>query len=80
MKDPGLVIHVLLVRVDLICKKLLNEFLHLLQGCELKSLLFSLKQNFAGEKAPEDLQKELCLGVLLCSKNFFQSEEVLFGI
>jgi hypothetical protein len=78
MNDPRLVVHVLLVRVNLFLEKSLNNWLHLTQGSELKSLFLSVKKDFTREKAPEDLELKFVL--LLSCEDFFQSEEVLLSI
>lgn len=80
MQEPSLVVHGFLIVVDLICKKLLDEVLHLSYGSELESLFFSLEENFTVEETPEDLETELSLNVLLGSENFLKRKEVLFGI
>jgi hypothetical protein len=74
MDDPGLMVHVLLIGVDLLGKKLFNELFHLAQGSEFKSIFFSVKKNLAGEESPEDLEYKFSLTVLLSSQNLFQGE------
>ena len=78
MNDPGLVVHVILVRVRLFLKKLLNNLLHFTQRSEFKSLFFSVEKNLARKKTPENLELKLIL--LLSGQYFFQSKEVLLSI
>jgi hypothetical protein len=74
------VVHVFLVVVNLVREELFNEVLHFPKCGEFKCLLFSLEEDLAVEKTPKDLKAELGLGVLLCSEDFFQCKEELFGI
>jgi hypothetical protein len=80
MEQPSLVVHAFLVTVSLLGEKLLDEVLHLSEGGKLKSLLFSLKENLAVQKAPEDLETEVSLAVLFSSEDLLKGEQVLFGI
>ena len=49
MENPSLVVHVLLVGVNLVCKQLLDEIFHLSQCSELECLLLTLEEDLRGE-------------------------------
>ena len=58
-------VHIFLVRVNLINEEFFNELLHLAQCSELKGVFLSVKKDLAGEETPEDLQNKFNLGILL---------------
>ena len=78
VKDPGLMIHVLLIGVRLLREELVEDLLHLRDWSELKSVFLTIEKDLTRKKTPEDLKDEVSL--LLSGKDLFQSEKVLLSI